>query len=247
MSVISVNELISTCQKVAEVYGYGWGSNTDIAELICWLELNQLRGLARFQELIDQDSLTQQSPVHYVHCADSLTIDGLGQSAVHYALASLDFAKALSERQRRSAGDQPLRLTVNNVADALFFVAATATMQIDQTVSLGGEDNGAPFSARVARHSVDLTTSDSTKEQDGGASQLTICIPASSNGKDPASTNPKRSRTFNYRRTYTDALANGVSVDATLWQSLLNESKRILVPSSEHSRLFGTGGGNAND
>lgn len=244
MTIISVNELVTTCQKIIEVYGYGWGSHTDIAELVCWLELHELNGLERLRQLIVNEALTTYRPVAHSQADDSVTIDGLGQSAIIYALPSLDFTNALFQQQSRING-QSLRVNVINVSDATFFVAAAAHLAIDQPVSITGADNGQHFNAWIRRDSVTFMTIDGTESSSDDANSITLTIADSRETADLPGAGLVRK--FNSQRTRADALADGISVDPVLWQSLVTESKRILVPSTEHSRLFGTGGGNAND
>lgn len=255
MATVSINELMSTTRKVVEIYHYHWGSETDIAELVCWLELNQLDGLNRLRRLIDNQSLSNAQSVSYKINDRQLNIEAGGQSAFLFALACLDLAMGLTTEpkthQQKSTNQSCLTVNISDVSDGIVFVPAVALKTGMPPVTITGADNTYHFNATIDDN---LFTVNQVTGLDNNDLQVQIGdIDIQTNTVKTDSTSfSKCGNTTNQlvvenRKTQIDALANGVTVEDGVWQSLLSDAKRILVPASTRSRRYGTGGGDAND
>jgi len=120
VTVISVNELITTCSKIAELHGFRWGTDSDFSELICWLELNQLDGLKRLQQLLDSEQLTATPTIDYQTGSSELRLNANNHSASSFSLACMDLAIGLY--YQRAEVFSHFDVNVNNASDGIFFL-----------------------------------------------------------------------------------------------------------------------------
>jgi len=231
--VISLNELLTTSSKIAEVHGFKWGTDLDFSEQICWLEVNQLEGLNRLRRILDSDKLTSTPQIDYQIKPNSLEIDARGYSACTFSLACMDLA--ISQHQRGLEVFSHYEVNVSNVRDGLFFLAALGYIKFDGGAVISGTDNGRLFRATLDSGTLSMHWL-------GPSADASISLVF---GNLPADADVLTPREHVHQRN--SALKNGIRVDPQLWNGLVTYSHRILVPASERSRQFGTGGGDAND
>jgi len=242
VTVISLNELLTTSSKIAEVHGFKWGTDLDFSEQVCWLELNQLEGLIRLRRILDSGELTSTPQIDYQIKPTSLDIDARGHSACTFSLACIDLA--IGQHQRGAQVFSDFEVNVENVRDGVFFLAALGHIRFNGSASISGTDNDRLFQASLNNGTFSI-------QRLGPSADSSVTLKFSNLPSDSAAISGVNdgdeltTRQQVHRRD--SALKNGIRVAPELWSGLVAYSHRILVPASERSRQFGTGGGDAND
>jgi len=245
--IVSQNEVYRLSQRVMEGLGAPFGVDRDGAFAVTWLEARGLGGLSALACALDRlDGDFQPFAQAKGTGAEVTILDAAGGSALAHAGALIDYAEMLEDgAETRKTG-----LRISRLSDPLFLLPmALRRARKHWAVTIAwrsGKDEiilraapiGGAMLATTARD-LDAVLSDPL------AHEVAIACRPDRGDDDPISfptVRDSRALDFNLRAS----LANGLSVDQSLWQALTAIAARVLVPSSHISREHGAGGGDAN-
>jgi hypothetical protein len=235
---VSQFEIYRIVQRALEGSGAPYGVDRDGARAVAWLEARGLPGLAR----LDGDLPGLAGSFAGLRLGAGNVIEAAGRSAIAFADAALDLARAILSRSggclRLHDCRSPIFLLPAAIADpgpgmtlrwSLPRGDVVCRIDADGGVELEGGE-GAPLDATL------VDPGPAAVEIGPGFARAEASPPASGSRLDSVALS----------RRLDLSLAQGIEVDAGIWRRIDAVAGRVQVPASEASRLKGAGGGDAN-
>jgi LDH2 family malate/lactate/ureidoglycolate dehydrogenase len=221
---VSLNEIQVMCRKAFEGMGFAAGDCEDAADMVGWLQLQGLDGVAALEKALDylQREAHQPFALRYEDSA-LLVIDAKGQSVLRCAATAVELAlgKALSIHQ------------CHNRLLLLGYLCRAAEQGLDVQARWGDarQVRIASFSAGNSRPELHIDERPCTRDVE---QSITVAF------SRPAV--PARHQVCGQA-----ALAQGFTVSEATWLRLKQLAEQVLVESTEASRRHGAGGGSDAD
>jgi LDH2 family malate/lactate/ureidoglycolate dehydrogenase len=226
---VSLNEIQVMCRKAFEGMGFAVGDCEDAAELVGWLHLQGLDGVATLAKALDYLQREAERPYTLSH-EDSalLVIDAQGQSVLRCAATVVELALAKALRD----GQGVLRIQhCHNRLLLLGYLSRAAERGLDVQAQWGDarQRHVATFAAGAPCPRLHSEDAETCAEQ-----SITVLFSRPPQPATPAA-------------AHVATLNQGFVVSEQTWQRLKQFAEQILVESTEASRRHGAGGGSDAD
>ncbi|MCO7517350.1 DUF3726 domain-containing protein [Pseudomonas guariconensis] len=227
---VSLNEIQVMCRKAFEGMGFAAGDCEDAADMVGWLQLQGLDGVATLEKALDylRNEADQPFALSYEDSA-LLVIDARGQSVLRCAATVVELALAKALRTGQAV------LRIHHCHNRLLLLgylcrAAELGLEVQARWSDARQLHIATFAALDSHP--DLHELPSTAECIEQSITVTFSRPANCAQRVACAQ---------------AALNQGFSVSEHTWQRLKQLAGHILVESTEASRRHGAGGGSDAD
>ena len=228
---VSLNEIQVMCRKAFEGMGFAAGDCEDAADMVGWLQLQGLDGVAALEKALDylQNEADQPFALLYEDSA-LLVIDAKGQSVLRCAATAVELALGKALRCGHAV------LLIHHCHNRLLLLGYLCrATELGLNVQARWSD---ARQVRIAAFNAGNTCPDLRIEERPTAKEVEQSITvAFSQSAKPA--HPQACPQA--------ALAQGFTVSEQTWLRLKQLAENVLVESTEASRQHGAGGGSDAD
>lgn len=232
---VSYPELNALCKRVLQASGFPSGAMEDGAEMIAWAEFAGLKGLEQLAKELDERKEVKPTSVQIVADSTRLSIlDGAGQSSLLSGRLAADLAYAKARENGMGAVEVINCRGPSWVAQIALQIAKRGMACI---VSWTDEHN------YLAVMQPEMGQPVIARDPSGGRDKtrfMIICLGSHDLSLNvPGQTVILQSQEIQER--WHMAMQFGQEVDDRIWHKLVGTAAKVLVESTEISRLRGTG------
>lgn len=228
---VSLSEIQVMCRKAFEGMGFAAGDCEDAADMVGWLQLQGLDGVAALDKALDylQNEADQPFALLYEDSA-LLVIDAKGQSVLRCAATAVELA--LGKALRCSHAVLQIHHCHNRLL-LLGYLCRAAELGLNVQARWGDARQVRIAAFHAGNTQPDLRVEERPTAQDVEQS-ITVVFSQSAKSARPQA-RPQA------------VLAQGFTVSEQTWQRLRQLAENVLVESTEASRRLGAGGGSDAD
>ena len=235
---LSLNELHIKCRNAFRGLGFPPGADEDAAFIIGWLEIHRFEGLKHFS-CICACSKKYAFP-ESIEIDNKLTINCSQCCGIAVIPGVFDFIRSA---ESNSEVDEVI---INHCSKAIFLLPLILKYKDSQfSWRVTGSDSNDTTQIDIDTKSKQVFVNHTNESSSRTVSQIKLQR-IDATAFDRLSKGEHWSFETLYEQ-HKQAIENGIEVDETQWQVVLDTAKKYLVPATAESRAKGAGGGDSND
>ena len=229
----SFYEVYITAQRAFRGMGFPFGADEDAAFIITWLELNNLKGIEVFNNLINQLDQKYDGTINIENINNAIDFNNQsilmkGSGLIDYMLSTLDHKKNVT-------------ITVKNCSNGILFLPLLykASHNIKFSEIIFSNKKNENYIYKVTKDGIFFKTE--TKKEIK-INQVKISL---NNNLETSSNNLVKK--IITEKIIQQNLSLSLTPQEHHWDAISSIANRTFVPESKESRNKGAGGGDAND